>query len=80
MSFYEALWFMDHDDIIEDVFTKEFKTKKQALDYYEKHKNDPDKYGWLVTKRGHGFKPLEIYVGSVEFYDGDKGEILWKEN
>ena len=67
MYFYEVMWFMDHDGIIEDCFTKEFKTKKSAIEYYEQHKNDSDKYGWLVTKRDEMLPPIEIYVGNVEF-------------
>lgn len=68
MYFYEVLWFKDYDGIIEDCFTKEFKSKKAAMKYYEKHKNDIDKYGWLVTKRTYGFKPVEVYIGHIEFY------------
>ena len=35
---YEVLWFMDHNGIISDWFEKTFKTKKQALRYYNRHK------------------------------------------
>ena len=67
MKMYEVLWFMDHDGLIEDCFTKEFQTKKQALNYYQKHKTDSEKYGWLVTKRDHEWRPIETYIGHVEF-------------
>ena len=64
---YEVLWFMDHNGIIEDWFDKTFKTKKQALRYYNRHKKDKGKYGWLVTKRDWWWKPVEVYVGHVEW-------------
>lgn len=71
MYFYEVLWHIDHDNVIDDVFTEEFDTKEEAMDYYEQHKNDPGKYGWLVTKRNERLVPVETYVGYVEFY-GDE--------
>lgn len=64
---FEVLWFMDHDGLIEDWFTKEFQTKKQAIDYYQRHKNDHGKYGWLVTKRDHEWRPVETYIGHVNY-------------
>ena len=62
MVFYDVVWFIDHDDVIEDMFDKQFDNLDDALRYYEEHKNDKGKYGWKVTKRGHGFKILKYYV------------------
>lgn len=56
--YYEVLWYnKEENESVEnsmqngDIDCKEFKTKKQALAYYEKHKSDNDKCGWWVTKR-----------------------------
>ncbi len=62
VPWYEVMWFMDHDGIIQDMFTEDFTTSEEALKYYEDHKNDPGKYGWKVTKRGRGFKILKNYI------------------
>lgn len=62
VPWYEVMWFMDHDGIIQDMFTEDFTTSEEALKYYEHHKNDSSKYGWKVTKRGHGFKILKNYL------------------
>ena len=62
VPWFEVLYYIDHDGIIADVFTEDFCTKEEALAYYKEHKNDPEKYGWLVTKRGHGFKVLKHYL------------------
>lgn len=67
MKMYEVMWFVDHDDIKEDWFTKEFQTKKQAIQFYEKHKDDKGKYGWIVSKRDHEWRPIEVYVGHLEY-------------
>ena len=62
MVFYDVMWFEDHDGIIEDEFDLQFESDQDALLYYEQHKNDLNKYGWKVTKRGYGFKVLKYYV------------------
>ena len=62
VPWFEVLYYTDHDGIIEDVFTEDFCTKEEALAYYEEHKIDSEKYGWKVTKRGHGFKVLKYYL------------------
>ena len=64
---YEALWFCDHDNIKEDCFSVEFKTKNECMKYYQEHKDDSDKYGWLVTKRDKYWQPVEIYIGEVDY-------------
>ena len=62
MVFYEVMWFMDHDDLIQDDFEETFDSAEAALKYYKKHKNDEGKYGWKVTKRGCGFKVLKYFI------------------
>ena len=69
MKMYEVLWFEDHDGLIQDMFDKSFQTKTQALHYYEKHKNDIGKYGWVVSKRDYRWRPVEFYVGYIEYLD-----------
>ena len=44
--YFEVLWYEN-----EDAYWKQFKTRKQALDYYHKHENDVGKSGWWITKR-----------------------------
>ena len=54
MKTYEVLYYPsinEKGDYTGDPITKEFKTKKSALNFYEKHKNDTDKFGWWVTAR-----------------------------
>lgn len=50
MKNFEVLWYgtkeCDGDPIYRD-----FRTRKQALDFYNKHKEDPDKFGFWVTHR-----------------------------
>ena len=62
VPWYEVMWFMDHDGIIQDMFTEDFTSSEEALKYYEDHKNNLGKYGWKVTKRGYGFKILKNYL------------------
>lgn len=47
--YYEVLWYEDEEQ--NNPQFKEFKTKKQALAFYEKHKDEPNHYSWWVTKR-----------------------------
>lgn len=44
---YEALWYISDDD----YHTKEFRTREEALAFYEAHKYDEDKKDWWVTER-----------------------------
>ena len=69
MMYYECLWYCKTEDQSDDetmqfgdIDCKEFKTKKQALSYYEKHKNDPDRCGWWVTKRDEDGCVIEDYI------------------
>ena len=61
-KFYETMWFFDHDNVREDWNTKTFRTKRGALKYYQKHKNDEGTYWWKVTKRTYGFEIVETYI------------------
>ena len=57
--YYEALWFIvGHDD----YNSKSFRSKKAALNFYNRHKDDPDKEGWWVTKRDEEGIVLEDYI------------------
>lgn len=54
--FYEVLYYNCTDEEFKegkfDTFdTVGFRTKYEAMKFYKKHKNDPDKAGWWVTKR-----------------------------
>lgn len=57
IPFYEALWFVGDED-----FTEEFYSLKELIHFYNEHKNDKEKYGWKITKRGYGFKVLRNYL------------------
>lgn len=57
--YYEVLWYYEVDG---DCDFKEFKTRKQALQFYEKHKNDCDKFGFWVTKRNADGEVLEDII------------------
>lgn len=64
--YYEVLWYERdiYADMYEDelVETKEFKSKKAALNFYNKHKHDKEKYGWWITKRDEGNNILEDII------------------
>lgn len=66
LPWYEAMWFTDHDGIIADCFTEDFKTEDELLLFYKNHQNDKDKYGWKITKRGYGFKVLKNYLKGMK--------------
>ena len=46
---YEVLWYKDEGMM--DYESRSFCTRKEAMSFYKKHKNDAGKYGWWVTKR-----------------------------
>ena len=67
--YYEALWYNKKPTESEDegmqkgdCSFKEFASKKKALEYYEKHKNDADKCGWWVTKRDEDGMVEDDYI------------------
>lgn len=47
---FEVLWY-DSENSRNDPSTQEFKSKREALNFYNKHKNDEDKFDWWVTER-----------------------------
>lgn len=52
--YYEVLWYEGEteEQALQNDFTyEEFNTRKEAMFYYNKHKNDKNCWGWLVTKR-----------------------------
>ena len=62
---FECLWYegLTEEQVFkDDPKTKEFTTKKQAMKYYEEHKNDSNKFGWWVTKRDNEWFVLEDYI------------------
>lgn len=59
-SKYEVLWYEKVEEYVDDLkpsfvveysHTKEFSSKKSALNFYEKIKKDKNLYGFWVTKR-----------------------------
>lgn len=65
--YYEVLWYVDVDetmlcDSYNDYRCREFKTKKEAMSFYELHKNDINKYGWWVTKRNRDGEVVEDLI------------------
>lgn len=65
MKHFEVLWYEGETEELafkNDPKTETFKTKKQALNYYNKHKYDVNKYGWWVTKRDDEWFILDDYI------------------
>ena len=62
---FEVLWYegpAEFDAVRGDYRTKEFYTRKKALAFYEKHRNDENKYLWLVTHRDANWVIIETIV------------------
>lgn len=60
---YEVLYYeLVNEDQSEDPIVKQFYTKKQALAFYNKHKNDNDKSGWWITHRNKDWEVIEDIV------------------
>lgn len=77
---YEALWYYDNDD----YDTAEFSTEQALKNFYKKHKNDPDKSGWWLTKRNKDWEVIEDIstsdsvnkkVRQDEYYSRKENEI-----
>lgn len=60
MKMYEVLWHVINDKNAPHI--KEFQTKCQAINYYNKHKDDLEKYARSVTKRNHNREIVETYI------------------
>lgn len=55
--FYEVLWYGNEE--YEGVEFQEFKSRKQAIKFYEEHKSDKDKFYLWVTKRNKDGEVVE---------------------
>ena len=58
--FYEVLWYNEEE--CQNPNWMEFKTRKQAMEFYEKHKNDTDKFYFWVTKRNKEGEVVEDII------------------
>lgn len=58
---FEVLWY-DNERKDGYYYTKEFRTRKEAINFYEKHKNDSDKCGWWVTHRDADWYVIEDII------------------
>lgn len=72
-EYYEALWYegeTELDALQGDFLTKDFKTKKDAINFYNDHKNDKDKFGFWVTLRSRNGDLIDdVIVGDNENND-----------
>ena len=57
---FEVLWYTDEK--LNNYETKEFKSRAAAMDFYNAHKNDKDKFGWWVTRRNSDWAVVEDIV------------------
>lgn len=57
---FEVLWYTDKK--LDNYVTKEFHTRSEALNFYNAHKNDKDKFGWWVTKRDSNWEVVEDII------------------
>ena len=57
---FEVLWYTDKE--LNNYETKEFKSRVAAMDFYNAHKNDKDKFGWWVTRRNSDRAVVEDIV------------------
>lgn len=78
---FEALWYDDEERKFDHYETKEFRTRKELMNFYEQHKNDKDKYGWWCTRRDNEDGELleDIIVDSLDkqsIKDVGRGDVL----
>lgn len=63
-NYYSVLWYTQIDEkgeAIGDFEEREFETKHKALNFYNRHKNNKDKFWFWVTKRDNdGFVITDI--------------------
>ena len=57
---YEVLWYTDEE--LNNYETKEFRSRAAAMDFYNAHKNDKDKFAWWVTRRNSDWAVVEDIV------------------
>ena len=55
---FEVLWYKDDGD----YESQDFYTRKQALAFYEQHKNDKDKHDFWVTHRNSDWEVIEDII------------------
>ena len=67
MKRYEALWYTDEK--LENYETKEFSTLQALLNFYNKHKDDPNCFEWWLTKRNMYWEVVEDYC-LIDKHDG----------
>ena len=60
MKRFELLWYVDEKQ--SDYETKEFSTKQALLNFYEKHKNDYNKFFFCGTKRNSNWEVVEDII------------------
>lgn len=60
MKRYEVLWYTSPEMC--DYQTKEFSTRQAALNFYNEHKDDENKFGWWVTKRDKNWYVVEDII------------------
>ena len=62
---FEVLWYEgtnEKEAINNGYITEEFRTRKEALDFYEKHKNDANKFDWWITRRNADWEVIEDII------------------
>lgn len=57
---FEVLWYTDEE--LNNYETKEFRSRAAAMDFYNAHKNDKDKFAWWVTRRNSDWAVVEDIV------------------
>lgn len=57
---YEVLWYTDKE--LNYYETKEFRSRAEAMNFYNAHKNDKDKFAWWVTRRNSDWAVVEDIV------------------
>lgn len=63
-NYYSVLWYSEIDDNgnpVGDFEEREFESKYKAMNFYNRHKKDKDKFGFWVSKRDEdGFVIVDI--------------------
>lgn len=64
-KYYSVIWYTEIDkngNPLGDFEEKEFKTKQQALSFYNNHKKDADKFCWWVSSRDEDGFVMDDFV------------------